>query len=187
MRRCIMVKKSIVALALLSVAAVGAAVAVQPVRWWMLKRSLRASHPGVQWISTAELARAMREDGSSASPPMLLDVRRPEEYAVSHLPGARRFAPEASVRAIASSLASLPREAPIVLYCSVGARSATMAERFEAAGFTNVRNLEGSIFLWANEGRAVVRGGEVVRAVHPYNATWGFFLNDDLHATTTTL
>jgi hypothetical protein len=45
------------------------------------------------------------------------------------------------------------------------------------AGYTNVANLEGSIFKWANEGRALVGpGGSPTRAVHEYDATWGGLL-----------
>ena len=52
----------------------------------------------------------------------------------------------------------IAKDAPIVTYCSVGYRSGKMAERLQAAGYTNVRNLEGSIFKWANEHRPLVRG-----------------------------
>jgi rhodanese-related sulfurtransferase len=57
-----------------------------------------------------------------------------------------------------------------------------MASRLRAAGFTDVRNLEGSIFQWANERRPLVREEEPVSQVHPYNALWGRLLNDDVRA-----
>ena len=47
-------------------------------------------------------------------------------------------------------------------YCAVGYRSAEMATQLRAAGFTNVRNLEGSIFQWANEHRPLVHGEQPV-------------------------
>ncbi len=109
---------------------------------------------------------------------MLVDVRTPEEFAVSHLAGARRVDPEAG----AEALAALPRDTAIVVYCSVGWRSAAFAERLRAAGFTHVQNLQGSIFAWANEDRPVVRDGQAVRAVHPYDAVWGRLLRPELHA-----
>ena len=64
----------------------------------------------------------------------------------------------------------------------MGYRSARIADRLETAGFRDVRNLTGSIFQWANEGRPVVRDGEPVREVHPYDAVWGRLLDRDLRA-----
>jgi 3-mercaptopyruvate sulfurtransferase SseA len=77
----------------------------------------------------------------------------------------------------------LPKETPIVTYCAVGYRSGETADRLRAAGFTNVHNLEGSIFQWANEHRPLVREQEHVSQVHPYNVFWGRLLNDDVRAT----
>jgi hypothetical protein len=59
-----------------------------------------------------------------------------------------------------------------------------MAERLQKAGFTNVMNLEGSIFQWANEGRPVYRDAAEVQQVHPYDGIWGKLLDKDLRAYT---
>jgi rhodanese-related sulfurtransferase len=110
---------------------------------------------------------------------LLFDVRTPEEWNVSHLPGARHVAPKSSIESVT---AGILKETPIVTYCAVGYRSAEMAQRLKAAGFTNVRNLEGSIFQWANEHRSLVQGEQSVSRVHPYNALWGRLLEDDVRA-----
>lgn len=68
------------------------------------------------------------------------------------------------------------------IYCSVGYRSAGVTQRLREAGFTNVSNLQGSIFRWANEGRPVYRDRRRVQAVHPFDARWGQLLTDSLHA-----
>ena len=47
-------------------------------------------------------------------------------------------------------------------------------------GYTEVYNLEGSIFAWANEGRPVYRGKERVQVVHPYDKIWGRLLKKSL-------
>ena len=68
-------------------------------------------------------------------------------------------------------------------YCSAGYRSGKLAERLQAAGYTNVRNLDGSIFKWANERRPLVRGeSEPVTKVHPYSAIWGRLLAPEARA-----
>jgi rhodanese-related sulfurtransferase len=147
------------------------------VDWFLLKKSLRHKFANVEWISTGELADWLANKSRAA--PVLLDVRTPEEWAVSHLPGAQRVDPGASADIAA---AGLSKETAIVTYCAVGYRSGDMAARLRAAGFTNVRNLEGSIFQWANERRPLVRDNMRVDQVHPYNSFWGHLLKSDARA-----
>jgi rhodanese-related sulfurtransferase len=150
---------------------------LRSVDWFLLKKSLRHKFTNVEWISTQELADWLADKHRPA--PVLLDVRTPAEWSVSRLPGARRVDPNASAESV---IAGLPKETPIVTYCAVGYRSGEMADRLRAAGFHHVRNLEGSIFQWANEHRPLVRGDERVTTVHPYNTFWGRLLNDDTRA-----
>jgi rhodanese-related sulfurtransferase len=110
--------------------------------------------------------------------PVLLDARSKEEFAVSHLRGAQHVNPKADS---VLGLDTLSAETPVVVYCSVGYRSARIAHRLQKQGFTNVVNLKGSIFQWANEGRSVVRDGTLIGAVHPYGRAWGMLLDDSLH------
>jgi hypothetical protein len=57
-----------------------------------------------------------------------------------------------------------------VTYCAVGYRSSETAERLHAAGFTNVRNLDGSTFQWTNEHRPLVRGDQQFTQGPPFNS-----------------
>jgi rhodanese-related sulfurtransferase len=157
--------------------AVAAALGFRSVDWFLLKTSLRHKFPKVEWISTSELADWLANKKRPA--PVLLDVRTSDEWDVSHLPGARHVEPNAGAESAAAGVA---KETPIVTYCAVGYRSGEMAERLRAAGFTNVRNLEGSIFQWANEHRPLVCGDQRVTRVHPYNSFWGRLLSDDVRA-----
>ncbi len=157
--------------------AVSALVSCRAVDWFLLKRSLRVKFSDVDWITTAQLTAWLH--APDRPPPVLLDVRTPAEWDVSHLPGARRVDPDASAQIAASGLS---KSTPIVTYCSVGYRSAQMAERLRRAGYEHVQDLEGSIFQWANEGRPLVREGRPVTQVHPYNATWGRLLRDPVRA-----
>jgi 3-mercaptopyruvate sulfurtransferase SseA len=65
-----------------------------------------------------------------------------------------------------------------VLYCSVGYRSSMAAEQLAKLGYTDVQNLEGSLFAWANAGHPL-EGGD---RVHPYDAKWGELLDPRLRA-----
>ncbi|PSQ95278.1 MAG: rhodanese-like domain-containing protein [Bacteroidetes bacterium SW_9_63_38] len=144
--------------------------------WRVVDRMIEAKFPGVPTITTDSLAHRLAD--TTATRPVLLDARSPDEYAVSHLPGAQRISPDADPIV---GVDTLSRDTPIVVYCSVGYRSARVTARLRKQGFTNVTNLNGSIFRWADEGRTVVRDGTPVRAVHPYNGTWGVLLNTNLH------
>ncbi|MGI8956096.1 MAG: rhodanese-like domain-containing protein [Chthoniobacterales bacterium] len=153
-------------------------VSCRGVDWFLLKRTLHRKFTDIPWITTEELAHRMAD--KDRIPPVLLDVRTPAEYEVSHLKGARQVDPKADAQSAAKAI---PKDAPIVTYCSVGYRSGEMAERLRAAGYTRVQNLEGSIFEWANEHRPLVRSdGEHVTRVHPYNAVWGRLLAPNVRA-----
>ncbi|QDV36389.1 rhodanese-like domain-containing protein [Tautonia plasticadhaerens] len=144
--------------------------------WATVKRLIRLQFPDVRRVTTEQLEGWL--DDPERQSPLLLDVRAEDEYAVSHLPGAIHVPPDAGIEEL---LASVTEDRPIVAYCSVGYRSSVMARRLREAGFEEVANLEGSIFQWANEGRPVVRGGEQVEEVHPYDDRWGRLLDRRLH------
>lgn len=140
-----------------------------------MKAVVRSRFPGVPQLQTSELAVWLADP--HREPPLLLDVRTEPEYKVSHLAGAIRVDPSAGRNQLARFL-QLPR--PVVVYCSVGYRSSELATRLRAAGQTNVANLEGSIFAWANEDRPLVSdSNRSVRLVHPYNQTFGKLLRRD--------
>lgn len=117
----------------------------------------------VPLVSVAELRKNLDKT-------VLLDAREPAEFAVSHIPGARfvgfkNFDP--------ATVEHLPKDAPIVLYCSVGYRSGKVGKRLQKLGFTNVRNLYGSIFEWANEGFPLEDAeGKPTDELHTFNEDW---------------
>ena len=147
------------------------------VDWFLLKRSLRSQFSDVEWITTAQLADWIADQNRPQ--PILLDVRTRAEWKVSHLPRARLVLPESDPT---PAVALAPKDAPIVTYCAIGYRSARTARQLRAAGYTQVRNLEGSIFEWANEGRPLTHDGKRVTRVHPYSAFWGRLLEPGMRA-----
>lgn len=69
------------------------------------------------------------------------------------------------------------KEAPVIVYCSVGYRSEKIGEKLEELGFSNVRNLYGGIFDWKNKGHEVVNSaGLETDSVHTYNENWSQWL-----------
>ena len=137
--------------------------------WSMTLKMIRARFPTVARVSTDTL-QSWLDESPQRENLLLFDVREPEEYAVSHLQGAR---PAPSKDEALKALQGAPSDQRIVLYCSVGYRSSELAQFLMKKGYTDVYNLEGSIFTWANEGRPVYRGKERVKVVHPYDKIWG--------------
>lgn len=118
---------------------------------------------------------------------ILLDVREDAEFQVSHLQGAKNVSPNAEAKGVLeSALAGRPDNVKVVLYCSVGVRSANMAKRLADAGVKEIYNMNGSIFQWANEGRPIFHGEKdkekKVDKVHPYNRKWGKLLKPERRA-----
>jgi rhodanese-related sulfurtransferase len=140
-------------------------------------QEITAKFNTVPQISTSELAAWLADP--NREPPLLLDVREPEEYAVSHLPDAIRISPDASADQLRDKI-DLSR--PLVLYCSIGYRSSALAEQLIAAGAIQAMNLEGSIFKWANEGRPMLRDRSATNKVHPYNQRFARMLLKPLRA-----
>lgn len=138
----------------------------------LIRPALALAYPDVRAIGASDL-HALLE---GPAPPTLLDARSEEEIAVSRIEGARRIDPAGG------DLEGVALERPIVVYCSVGWRSASVAAELSRRGARDVRNLEDGIFGWANEQRPVYRGERAVREVHPYDRIWASFLRDDLEA-----
>lgn len=125
------------------------------------KRFLRWRFNDIPQVTTSELGEQLK----STNAPILLDIRARDEFEMSHIPNARHLSPEATDAQVRAHLATIPTSRPIVVYCSVGYRSCTMARRLKKLGRKNVSNLEGSIFAWATESRTL----ESSQTVHPYN------------------
>ena len=95
----------------------------------VLKRSLSSN------FAPPEQAHALVDDGAA-----LIDVRSPEEFGAGHIEGARNI-PVGEIGARAVEVGD--KDAPVVVYCRSGIRSAKAKSALEAAGFTQVHNLGG--------------------------------------------
>jgi len=107
---------------------------------------------------------------------LILDAREAHEYQVSHIPGAKFSGYKNFDWDVLNGVA---KDQPIVLYCSVGYRSEKMAEDLMKKGYTNVHNLYGSLFEWANEDFPMVdANGKTTKRIHTYNAKWSKWVEE---------
>jgi len=148
--------------------------------WNYIQRKIRRKFPNVPSVTTQALAEWL-EDPSTANP-ILIDVRAEPEFSVSHLPNAIHATDSKSALQTIDTSGDTSTTRTVVLYCSVGYRSARMTKELMSAGRKNVFNLDGSIFQWVNEGRPVYRDGSQVNDVHPYSRFWRLLLKRRVNA-----
>jgi rhodanese-related sulfurtransferase len=80
----------------------------------------------------------------------LVDVREESEYAKDHLPAAIHLGKGVIERDIEERVPDL--NAPLVLYCGGGFRSALAADNLQKMGYTNVLSMDGGIRVWREKG-----------------------------------
>ena len=131
-----------------------------------------------------ERLEALRSDRSDNI--VVLDVREPREFEISHLPGALRVDPGIGKSDFMATFAPKLKGKTVVFYCSVGRRSSILASRVQQqlleAGVKDVHNLRGGIFAWHNTGRVVMKGDTETDFVHPYSKSWSRYLDFDNYA-----
>ncbi len=90
----------------------------------------------VRWLGTSD-------------PPLLLDVREPEEFTgeLGHIAGSLLVPLDSLARRLAKLHGYVDRS--VVVVCRAGARSATAGAILRSAGFRHVKNLDGGMLKWA--------------------------------------
>ena len=98
---------------------------------------------------------------------VFVDIRKPEEMAVSMLPAA------VSQQDFLSSPAQY-KDKTVVGYCTISYRSGVFAREMAKEGITVV-NLQGGILAWTLEGGKVYDdGGHPVKRIHVYGDRWDY-------------
>ena len=103
-----------------------------------------SSSSGYRQISMDEAVKMMRDEKDY----IILDVRRPDEFAEGHIPGAINVPNEEIGTA---EIAELPDKSQMILvYCRSGRRSKEASEKLVKLGYTNVVEF-GGILDWKGE------------------------------------
>ena len=104
---------------------------------------------------TPEALEGLRRRGEAVE---LIDVRTPVEFREVHAEPARlvpldRLDPRAVMDSRDGS-----KDDPLYMICRSGSRGRQAAEKFHAAGYTNVANVEGGTIAWEKAGLTLIRG-----------------------------
>jgi len=81
---------------------------------------------------------------------VLIDVREPEEFALSHIDGARLI-PMQSVPTELQTLEALSDETSLLILCHHGVRSLQVASWLRGHGIENCSSIAGGIDRWSRE------------------------------------
>jgi rhodanese-related sulfurtransferase len=104
---------------------------------------LRARQQDFAAISPQEAIRLMNQGA------LVLDLRKPEDYAAGHINGARRLDSAEILKA--GETLKKHKEKPVLVYCESGSLGASAARILAGQGFTKAVNLRGGLAGWRAE------------------------------------
>lgn len=118
---------------------------------------------------TISCSEASRKIGNPSI--VFLDTREKIEFDISHIKNAKCVGYD---NFSMTSMRLIPKDAEIIVYCSIGARSQNIGEKLKKAGYTNVKNLYGGFFQWNNSGLPKISStGSLTSRIHGYSQEWG--------------
>lgn len=95
------------------------------------------------------------ESQQAGQAPLVLDVRRADEYRDGHIAGALNIpVDELASRA---GVLGVPHDREIVVYCVSGRRATRAQETLQSLGYSHVRQLDGSLNAWRAQNLPLVR------------------------------
>eukprot|EP00062_Callorhinchus_milii_P011664 gi/632957852/ref/XP_007894710.1/ PREDICTED: uncharacterized protein LOC103180580 [Callorhinchus milii] len=163
---------------------------LKPVSEW-----IKHSFQTVENVSSDSLEQLLKEDRDRV---VLVDVRSPGEFEVSHLQGAVRVEPDNTamdsvIQQLDLGLAGGEELREIICYCTTGYQAAHLAQNLNTflesecgrglRGQLKVSNLEGGFLKWTRENRAIVdSSNQPTTSVHPYNELWVELLKAEFKA-----
>jgi rhodanese-related sulfurtransferase len=134
---------------------------------------LESYYDDTETISIAAAAKKMNVEKI-----FFLDTRESDEFNVSHIDGAQCVGYDDFK---ITSVSNISKSAEIIVYCSIGARSQTIAKKLSDAGYTNVKNMYGGFFHWANSGYPMVNDqGKDTAIIHGYSKEWGKWVTNGI-------
>lgn len=123
-------------------------------------REYAREFPTVRAITATQLQQLQHQGNK----PVLVDVRSPEEIAVSYIPGA------ITKTEFEQNLESY-KDKTVIVYCTIGYRSGFYARKLQQRGI-EVTNLAGSLLAWSHADGSLTDGRDKTRQVHVFGRQW---------------
>ncbi len=123
----------------------GTAALAQEGDFGVVQRTAEGALDGWKPVISADALYENLSDGDTSNDPFIVSVRSPEHYALGHIPGAINI-PWKQI-AKPESLAQLPTDKPIVVYCYTGHTGQVAATSLKLLGY-DVQNLKFGMMGW---------------------------------------
>ncbi len=95
----------------------------------------------------------LSEKLKSATPPLIVDVREPEEYQAGHIAQSKLI----PLGELSRNLNKLPKDKEIICVCASGSRSSAGTKQLVNAGYKAI-NMNGGMYTWLRAGLPVKKG-----------------------------
>jgi rhodanese-related sulfurtransferase len=100
-------------------------------------------------VSSQELIRLMNQGA------LVLDIRKPEEFAAGHVSGAKQL-PSDKILTAGETFKRF-KDKPVIVYCDSGSLAAAAVRQLNAQGFTKAFTLRGGFAGWRAENLPVAK------------------------------
>lgn len=100
-------------------------------------------------VSAQELIRLMNQGA------LVLDIRKPDQYAAGHVQGAKQL-PSDQILSAGDTFKRF-KEKPVVVYCDSGSLAAAAVRQLQIQGFTKALTLRGGFTAWRAENLPVAK------------------------------
>lgn len=107
----------------------------------------------------------------------ILDTRSEKEFSVSSIKDSRYINYK---RFKLQDVEDIPKNAEIIVYCTIGFRSEKIGEKLIKSGYSNVKNLYGGIIKWVNDDHNIYSDNNKTLKLHTYSPGWAKYLNNDI-------
>ncbi len=103
-----------------------------------------AERPDLVWPTDRLGAPMIAEELASADPPLVLDIRNPNEWAAKHIQASLNI----PLNHLQERIAEIPRDRRMVVHCAGGYRSSIAASILHQYGITNLVEMAGGLAAW---------------------------------------
>jgi hydroxyacylglutathione hydrolase len=103
-----------------------------------------AGREDLVWPTERRSAPTLAEELASVTPPLLLDIRNPREWAARHIDGSVNI----PLNHLQERIAEIPRDRPIAVHCAGGYRSSIAASILHQYGITHLIEMAGGLAAW---------------------------------------
>ena len=126
-----------------------------PARLWLTVLLLPLLARASDFMSPGLAPAELQERLASSEAPLVIDVRKPVEFGIAHIPGAKNI----PLDEIEDRLDECRNDNGVLIYCINGARTRQAEPLLYNNGIENVYHLEGAFQAWIQGKHPIEKGG----------------------------